>query len=411
MLQRLATTRMLHACALVMTLASTSLAHAETHFVRAGSDWTSLASRVRAGDEILLGEGVHRSVVLERMIGDAQHPITIRPQAAQGLVEIAPDREAIKLVDCAYVRIERIAVHKARRAGIVVEGTTAHSSHHISILDVLVTQSQGLAEEAGIVAREVDGLTVQRVRVENCAGAGVHLEHCARAELEALQIFVRGENTARFGFNLVGTQESITISKSLLRGRIESAISIGCEASPRAGAVIAPFAAPSSATNAKPDSTSTRVAAPTLTTLAHAIICADIRIEGATRALDVGSCDEVTFRAVTIVDAHEEAYRISVPPPRCAPARVRFCDNLIVWKPDAMRRLGVVADGADAQGFTLGANLWWSTRFPATGEVLGTNAPRFPGKITVPQTIDIDPNLDERLLPRTPSAKLFGANV
>ncbi|MFM1822824.1 MAG: Chondroitinase, partial [Planctomycetota bacterium] len=102
---------------------ATAPASADILPVTAGDDWSTIAARAKPGDEIVLGEGIHRPAVLEGLAGTPDAPIVIRPAKAGALAEIAPDREAIKFVDARHVRVERILVRSARRAGIVVEGT------------------------------------------------------------------------------------------------------------------------------------------------------------------------------------------------------------------------------------------------------------------------------------------------
>ncbi|MEY3022251.1 MAG: Chondroitinase, partial [Planctomycetota bacterium] len=72
------------------SVVATSPACADILAVTAGDDWSTIAARAKPGDEIVLGEGIHRPVVLEGLAGTADAPIVIRPAKAGALAEIAP---------------------------------------------------------------------------------------------------------------------------------------------------------------------------------------------------------------------------------------------------------------------------------------------------------------------------------
>jgi hypothetical protein len=73
-----------------------------------------------------------------------------------------------------------------------------------------------------------------------------------------------------------------------------------------------------------------------------------------------------------------------------------------------LRRFNSVAEGADSTGLLLGPNIWWSNELPSALPLLGPAANPFLGTLEVPQTINLDPDLDDRNRPLRSEAKLYG---
>jgi hypothetical protein len=127
------------------------------------------------------------------------------------------------------------------------------------------------------------------------------------------------------------------------------------------------------------------------------------------RLLDVGSAADTAVRNVTHREAHEEVYRLSPPPAGRPAAAVRMSECLLTWSPGALRRFGAVEGGADAKGFVLGPNLWWSSELPAALPLLGPTDNPFPGTIESPQVLDVEPKFDARSRLINAEAAGFGA--
>jgi nitrous oxidase accessory protein NosD len=393
-----------------LAVLATSATHAEILAVTPGDEWSALAARARPGDEIVLGEGVHRPAILEGLAGTAEQPIVIRPSKPGALVEIAPDREAIKLVDARHVRVERILVRSARRAGIVVEGSAPGASTRVVLADILVQGVRGLAEEAGIVVRDTDGFSILRSRLESCAGAGLHLERSTDGIIERCQVIARAEQPSAHGLRLGDGVRDLSVQGVVFGTEIGSALTIGVPATapPRP---VAPTTTDAPELEAEPATPGPPP--PARTPAVEQVAITDCRAVRVGVFLTVGSARGVVVRNATVLDPHRAVYRLAEVAADRVGAGVRFSDNLVVWQPGGLRRIAEIGPGVDPAPFVLGANLWWSRELPAALPLLTeggeAGAPPFPGTLETPQRIDIDPDLDPRGFPENEDAKLFGS--
>lgn len=390
-------------------------AFAERFVVQSGLEWSTLATKLKPGDEIVLARGTHMPASFTGIAGSPFAPIVIRSAAPEQLAEIAADREAIKLVDCRHIRIERIGVRNARRAGILIESSKPGSSTDISITDVLVAGAKGLAEESGIVARGVRDLGIRRSRFENCLGCGILIDDCENLTISDVQIASRTDLAPACGVRLTGRVWSALIERVQMAGPIAVAFDIGRSES----TLHAPpqtSTAPT-ATGPKPEPASPAVSptAPTAPALADPLVrflvISNIRISGVHRLFDVGSAADSAIRNVTHREAHEEVYRISAPPRGRPAVQLRMSECLVTWLPGSLRRLGFVEDNVEAKGLVLGPNLWWSDELPAALALLGPVEQPFPGTVEAKQIMDVPPKFDARSRVINEEASGFGAEV
>jgi len=128
-------------------------------------------------------------------------------------------------------------------------------------------------------------------------------------------------------------------------------------------------------------------------------------------AFEFGSCEGVTIANSTVVDASASIFRLVRPAKGQPGASVRFRENIVTWEVGALRQLVAPVEGTPTAGLRLGPNIWWSRELPSALPLLGPQDNPFQGTLEVPQTIDIDPDLDDRSLPRTEAAKMFGRRV
>ena len=400
-------------------------ASAGRYFVPPGSTWETLGPKLKPGDEIVLAQGVHLPATFTGVAGSPFAPIIIRSVGPNQLAEVAADRESIKLVDCRHIRIERVLSRSPRRAGILIESTKPGASVDIAIEDVLIVGPKGLAEESGIVARGVKDLAIRRCRVENPAATAITISDSESVTISDVQIVARTDITPKAAIRLEGRVWSTLIEKSQIAGPFASAFEIGTSLSasevPAERATVPATskdtingddgAITSPATNPSPVEQSATGTAPTTAPrepLVRFLTITNIRLGGVHRFLDLGSVADASVRNVTLRDAHEEIYRISLPPSGRPGASLRMSDCLVTWAPGALRQIAVVAEGANSTGFVLGANLWWSAELPAALTLLGANGQPFPGTVETPQTTDLDPKLDQRSRPTVESAKTYG---
>ena len=407
--------------------------HAETYEVKPGDDWAALGPKLVAGDEIVLLEGMHRPAQFSAIAGTREKPIVIRSIAKNKLAEIGPEREGLKLTDCAHVRVERLLIKNARRAGVVIDSTVEGASHDIDIRDVLVIGVAGLVEQAGILAIDTDRLEIRRSRFENCRGAAMHLEQTNELTVELVQIKSDLKEGSAYGVLVVGECNGLAFNDVWIAGAIQTGASIGARAASRhvsAGPTVpafpelrtplnptapapAPVPVPSTPEDpviSTPPSTgpSTRQSGAKIPPLVQNAVLENLLVRGADCAFEFGSCDGVTITSSTIVNPSEEVFRFPVAPTDHSGAAVRFRNNIVCWMPGGLRRFNSVAEGADSAGLLLGPNIWWSNELPSALPLLGPAANPFLGTLEVPQTINLDPDLDDRNRPLRSEAKLYG---
>jgi hypothetical protein len=413
-------------CAMACVVNTT---HAETYEVKPGDDWAALGPKLVAGDEIVLLEGMHRPAQFSAIAGTREKPIVIRSIAKNKLAEIGPDREGLKLTDCAHVRVERLLIKNARRAGVVIDSTVEGASHDIDIRDVLVIGVAGLVEQAGILALDTDRLEIRRSRFENCRGAALHLEQTNELTVELVQIKSDLKDGSAYGVLIVGECNGLAFNDVWIAGSIQTGASIGARDASRhvsAGPAVPTFpelrtplnpAAPAPAPVPVPSTLedpvsstppSTRESGAKLPPLVHNATFENLLVRGADCAFEFGSCDGVTITSSTIVNPSEEVFRFTVAPTDHSGAAVRFRNNIVCWMPGGLRRFNSVAEGADSTGLLLGPNIWWSNELPSALPLLGPAANPFLGTLEVPQTINLDPDLDDRNRPLRSEAKLYG---
>ena len=421
---------------LALTALFAQTARADRYNVPPGSSWETLAPKLKPGDEVVLAQGVHQPAVLTGVSGAPFAPIVIRSLGPNQLAEIAADRESIKLVDCRHIRIERILSRSPRRAGILIESTKPGASMDITIEDTLIVGPKGLAEESGIVARGVKELAIRRCRIENPKNTAITIADCDAVTMADIQVVARTDLSPNVAVRLEGRVWSTLIERMQIAGPFATAFEFGTlegtsVSAPASNSTSTPTSTTRTSADTSPtsgtDASTPAQGAPknnsandlakdgTVVTpqtsrepLVRFLTINNIRITGVRRLLDVGSVADTSVRNITLSDAHEEIYRIARPPTGRPSAALRMSECLITWIPGALRRIGVVAEGASAKGFVLGGNLWWSPELPAALSLLGDAGQPFPGTIETPQTVDVDPKLDLRSLPTAEIAKAYG---
>lgn len=430
---------------LVLTLLAaplaTAVACAEVYEVKAGDDWSLLGPKLAAGDEVVLLEGVHVPAQFSGLAGEPGKPIVIRSWEPSKLAEITPAREALKLTDCRHVRVERLFIKNMRRAGIILDSTAPGLCSDIVVQDTLVRGVDGLVEQAGLLVLGAQRVEVLRSRFEDCRGSALHLELATDVRVERVQIQGRKPATLEFGVQILGESSDLAFNDLWIAGTVKTAISVGAKDAisrgPRVPVVpevpAAPEApetstasdaratppAPGTPTTAAPDaatdeakaSPAQQQATPAPTAMVRNATFEHVLIRNADHAFEFGSCEGVTIANSTVVDASASIFRLVRPLKGRAGASVRFRENIVTWGPGGLRMLVDAVEGAPTAGLRLGPNIWWSNELPAALPLLGPEANPFQGTLEVPQTIDIDPELDDGARPMREDAKMFGRNV
>lgn len=427
-----------------ITLATCSMlmfagtASGEIYRIRAGDEWSKLGPKLTAGDEVILLEGAHLPAQFEGLAGAVDKPIVIRSEDKGKLAEIAAEREGLKLTNCSHVRIERLYIKNARRAGIVIDATGQGRSTDIAIHDTLVIGVRGLVEQAGLLAISTDGIDIQRSRFDDCEGAGCRFENSSGISAARLQIKALPKKPPDFGVAFLGDCSEIQCDDIWIAGNMEVGISLGAKDAPRAPRTPRPLPIPSPALppraggegTADPEAGARQSSeAPTRPAGENApegqaaakpdadkstpALCSkanftNVFIRGTSRALEIGSSSAVQFASSTIVENTDEVIGLVAAAAGRMPASLRFRDNLVVWRPGALRRLVGVPDGTPASGLVFGSNIWWSRELPSALHLLGPAENPLHGTLEVPQTYDLDPELDGRSRPTVEAAKMFG---
>ena len=435
---------------LVLTLLAaplaTGVACAEVYEVKAGDDWSLLGPKLVAGDEVVLLEGVHVPAQFSGLAGEPGKPIVIRSWEPSKLAEITPAREALKLTDCRHVRVERLFIKNMRRAGIILDSTAPGLCSDIVVQDTLVRGVDGLVEQAGLLVLGAQRVEVLRSRFEDCRGSALHLELATDVRVERVQIQGRKPAILEFGVQILGESSDLAFNDLWIAGTVKTAISVGAKdaisRSPRVPVVpdvpAAPAApetsaasdartsppAPGALTTAAPDAAADATAdatadeakplpaqPPAPTAMVRNVTFEHVLIRNPDHAFELGSCEGVTIANSTIVDASASIFRLVRPLKGRAGASVRFRENIVTWGPGGLRMLVDAVEGAPTAGLRLGPNIWWSNELPSALPLLGPEANPFQGTLEVPQTIDIDPELDDGARPMREDAKMFGRNV
>lgn len=87
--------------------------------------------------------------------------------------------------------------------------------------------------------------------------------------------------------------------------------------------------------------------------------------------------------------------------------RPTFGNNLIEWTPGELTGLLLLDDANRGIDLVLESNLWWSNE---SADVRRRMLPTV-GKEKWPQTIDLNPRLDDQNQPQVDSATLFGVRT
>jgi hypothetical protein len=375
---------------LLVLLSACGNAWAGQFLVRAGDDWSSLKSKVKPGDEIILMPGKHREVRFDDLVGETEKPITIRSASLdpRNLSTINATDIGIHLVRAKNVRLENLVIIGGRRAAVVITGDGEGRSEHVSLTSVFVAKTGDMAEKCGIRIDRTDHVTLKECRVEAWHRAGVHISASTDIALNGVQ-FVGSPGTAdEFGVLIDGQSSSVILQKCRFAPGIVTAIALGPGNTGTVPAV-------------KNDGETPRLESPVLADGVTVERCLAKRVG---TFITFGSCANALVRANTIVDC-TYGYSFLEAPKDYAPVRgSSLLANLFVWTPGVLKSFAIAAGGSQPKGLNVEANLWHSAEMPAAKSVLG----EFLGTLKAPQLIDLDPKLDGYDRPTTEQAKQFG---
>jgi hypothetical protein len=376
-----------------------SLASAAQHIVRAGTDWSLLDEKLRPGDEIVLLPGEHRSVTLDAARGTVDQPIIIRSVDPEHIAVIKADLYGIRMRNPKHVELRDLTIASAKINGITIEGRpkggdgTAGDSGYVRMRNVSVvnTGPQGLRHAIDI--EHVNNVTIENCRISGWAGSGIEIVGSTNVSLRDVRFSAKENFTQLSGVRIRAGSERVFIDRCTFVDAGDQGVCIGAKSE------LNEFR------TAPPDD----AAEGTLFEAAHVQVTRCIFVRGQSAVAFI-NCRNASVRNCTIVRPQRAVFSI-----RNEQDDARFSgtrqssigSNLIAWKPGDIEMLTHLAGGADVSGISLEQNLWWSTDLPEALEKLGP----FPGVSQFPQMTNVDPKLDDELLPRNQQAELFGAKA
>jgi len=406
-------------CPLLATLLlGNAVAHAETYTFAPGDDWAKIGPRLVAGDEVVLLEGVHVPAHFENVSGEPGKPIVIRASEKIAKAEIAASREGIRLTNCRHVRIERMQIKGARRAGIVVDAIDDGRSEDIAVHDSVISGVSGLVEQAGILVIATDGFDARRTRIENCTGSAMRFENSNAISCERLQLRTTGQASSAAGMLFLGTTDRIEATDVIIDGRFTTGISLAAKDAPRPPRKVkdplrtTPEPTPTGTTPSEPvasEPTSSPPPSPINRLVANGFF-SSLLVRGCDRAFELGPCSNCLVTGSSLVDSSEEIIRLVQPVSGTSQPSIRFRTNIVAWQPGGLRRLVDAPERVDATQLVFDSNLWWSKELPDALARLGPAENPFVGTVAAPQTTDLDPGLDQNGVATVEAAKLFGRN-
>lgn len=357
--------------AILASLAPAARLCAEDIRVKPYDDVARIARTAKPGDTLLLYPGAFNSIVLENIRGEPGRPITLRNvPSVDAPVDIDARNAAVglRLIDCAHLRLENIAIREANEAGLVIEGVRG-KSFDISLDRVRVTRAAESAENCGIVVRNASQIRSTRAVIAGFGAAAVRVARSESVAFETTQIVARPSLPSRIGFEVSDGSSKVEIAKSWIRGTLGAAFALGTAP----GAPVA-------------DCT---------VWMARADACHGL--------IDLGSALAFSVRQCTAKDTKGSLWRV-VPPAGQPSPRGAIESCVFTWIPGELQRLSTVAEGADTQDIALDGVLVWSRELAAGSIDLGAPA----GVARSPLIRDLDPKLDDAGYATEPTAEKLG---
>jgi hypothetical protein len=377
--------------------------NAGQHIVRAGTDWSLLAGKVKPGDEIVLLPGEHRGVTLESIHGTVEQPIVIRSVDADHIAVIKADLYGIRLRNPRHVEIRDLKITDAKINGIVLEGrakgaaaeeeASADPPGHVTIRNVAVLNTGPEGLRHAIDVERLSHVTIRDCRISAWAGSGIEIIASSNVTVRDTGFSGRENFTQLSGVRVRAGSERVFVDRCTFIDAGDQAVCIGGESE------MEDFR-PAPAEDAQPG---------TLYEAAHVQVTRCIMVRGRSAVAFV-NCRHASVRNCTIVRPQRAVFSIrnEQTDPRFGGTRQSSIgSNLIVWKPGDVEMITHLAGGADVSGISLEQNLWWSPQLAEKRDELGP----FPGVSQFPQLTNVDPKLGDDLQPQDPQAELFGAKA
>ena len=388
------------AMSILISMSIHSSALATQHLITPGDDWQKFSGKLKAGDEIILMPGKHRSATLDDLAGTADQPITIRGLEGQTPSIIDGQRDGLRLNRPHHVVIKDLTISDCALGGISVsDGVVVPPASRpddpetlgpIAISNVKILRIGLRMDRDAISLIGVDTVKIDRCQIEGWNSCGIELVGCHDASIDHCTFKPAEGFTPLCGIAARAGSERLQIRDCRFESAGKRVLCMG------GNSKIEHFR-PRLTAEAKPAS---RAEA------AHIVIDNCFILNGqlplALINVDdciVQNCTVVRPRAAVLAVLSEQI------DPRILSGRsITFGSNLITWEPGEIQKLADVHKTILDNAIQWQSNLWWSAQSPADREKLGT----LPGKTNWPQIFDVDPKLDEQFKPAEERAAEFG---
>lgn len=404
---------MIGALAACLLVAVPSL-HARQFLISEGEDWTYVANEAKPGDEIILMPGVHVAVSLENLHGSAKAPITIRALDESHSATIEAKRIGLELVNPRFVIVQDVIITGATINGLVIKpgstrnpATTPPSGEaeeseaastppgptSITLRRVRIekTGPEGLRHAAVITG--VDSLRLDQCVFDGWGGCAVELRASSNVRIEHCTFTGRDDHSQMWGIRARSDCDLVSVNRCTFTRAAATCIQFGGKT--ELNELVLP---------AGPTPEPASLYQVSRSSIQHCLFVDSFC------PVHFGNVDGITMRYNTVV--RPKPWIISVvdddDPTVLAPSRnILIGENIFVFDPAALTKLSNIGLPADVTVLRLEENLWWG------GELYDANSPLGmpPGEHVLPQTLDVDPQLDEKHLPANEAAKSLGHGV
>jgi len=373
------------------------------HLVSAGETWSDIDRKIRPGDEIILLPGEHRPGLLDHLHGESDKPITIRGIDPERPPIIKADRYGIRLRNATHVNIHNIVIEGASVAGLHVTSESAprrepivDTCQSIVIRDVQIRRTGFEGLRHGLWVIDLEDVTIENVTVEGWSGAGIEVHGCRRVELLNCRLIGREAFPERYGVRVRGGTNQVWLRECFFENAGDIAMAIGWRTA------IDDFYPP-----LEPVSTG-RILDKDKRFEVDRVQVRNCIVRGSACAAAFKHVQTVQFRSNTIYRPTLTVLAFDAPhdDPRLADnKKVVLSSNLIVWQPGDIKHLAMFGARAKPDGVRLERNLWWSKQLTEQLKKLGP----MPGRNPAAQITDLDPQLNDDLVPTNNAATLYGA--
>ena len=389
------------ALTVVMATAGSARAQGGTqHLISPGENWQRLADRIQPGDEIILMPGRHRPAHFDRLKGEEGKPITIRGFNQENPGLIIAEREGLKISRPQHVVLQDLIVTGAALNGINIDdggidprraaGAQPWTANLI-IRRVSVQRTGPRGNADGIKLSGLRDVLIVDSSIEAWGGSGIDLVGCHAVSIERTTFRGAEAYDQANGIQIKGGSSNVTVTGCTFIDAGRRGINLG-------GSTGLNYFRPGVADDARAGSQFE----------ARQVTIERCIFRGGDAAIAFVGSTDATVRQCTIIQPKLWAFRILQEnrDPRFGPTqRGRIGENIIIFDPEQVERVFNIGPDTDPASFTIEENLWWAI---GREKAVLTHLPVAP---SVPQLVDVDPQLDDAFRPQNQAARFFGARI